>query len=70
MATMECLWEEFSRPSKKEQDSLGRYFGVYGFPKADLQEITVRNLLKESGVEKAKGLKYLRERMAAQAKPR
>ena len=64
MVTMECLREEFLRLSKKEQDILGRYFGVYGFPKADLQEIAVRNLLKESGVEKAKdqALKHLRDR--------
>ena len=54
MVTMECLREEFLRLSKKEQDILGRYFGVYGFPKADLQEIAMRNLLKESGVEKAR----------------
>ena len=64
MVTMECLREEFLRLSKKEQDILGRYFGVYGFPKADLQEIAVRNLLKEPGVEKAKdqALKHLRDR--------
>lgn len=85
MVTMECLREEFLRLSKKEQDILGRYFGVYGFPKSDLKEIAVRNLLKESGVEKAKdqALKHLRDRcwdsfawklrqarrMVAQAKP-
>ena len=64
MVTMECLREEFLRLSKKEQDILGRYFGVYGFPKAGLQEIAMRNLLKESGVEKAKdqALKHLRDR--------
>ena len=64
MVTMECLREEFLRLSKRDQDILGRYFGVYGFPKADLQEIAVRNLLKESGVEKAKdqALKHLRDR--------
>lgn len=62
--TMECLREEFLRLSKKEQDILGRYFGVYGFPKADLQEIAMRNLLKESSVEKAKelALKHLWDR--------
>ena len=61
---MECLREEFLQLSKKEQDILGRYFGVYGFPKAALQEIAMRNLLKESGVEKAKdqALKHLRDR--------
>ena len=64
MVTMECLREEFLRLSKKEQDILGHYFGVYGFPKADLQEIAMRNLLKESGVEKAKdqAIKRLQDR--------
>ena len=64
MVTMECLREEFLRLSKRDRDILGRYFGVYGFPKADLQEIAVRNLLKESGVEKAKeqALKHLQNR--------
>lgn len=64
MVTMECLREEFLQLSKKEQDILGRYFGVYSFPKADLREIAVRNRMKESGVEKAKdrALKHLRDR--------
>lgn len=64
MVTMECLREEFFRLSKKDQDILGRYFGAYGFPKSDLQEIAMRNLLKESGVEKAKdqALNHLRDR--------
>ena len=64
MVTMECLREEFLRLSKRDRDILGRYFGVYGFLKADLQEIAVRNLLKESGVEKAKdqALNHLRDR--------
>lgn len=63
IVTMECLREAFLRLSKKEQDILGRYFGVYGFPKADLREIAVRNRMKESGVEKAKdqALKHLRD---------
>ena len=51
--TMECLLEKFLKLSKKDQDILGRYFGVYGFPKSDLREIAMRNLMKESGVEKA-----------------
>ena len=64
MVTMECLREEFLRLSKRDRDILGRYFGVYGFLKADLQEIAVRNLLKESGVEKAKdqAIKRLQDR--------
>ena len=64
MVTMECLREEFLQLSKRDRDILGRYCGVYGFPKADLQEIAVRNLLKESGVEKAKdqAIKRLQDR--------
>ena len=64
MVTMECLREKFLRLSKRDRDILGRYFGVYGFPQADLQEIAVRNLLKESGVEKAKdqAIKRLQDR--------
>lgn len=64
MVTMECLQEEFLWLSKKEQDILGGYFGVYGFPKAELREIAVRNRMKESGVEKAKdqARKHLRDR--------
>lgn len=62
--TIECLREEFMQLSKKDQDILGRYFGVYGFPKSELQEIAMRNLLKKSGVEKAKdqAVKRLRNR--------
>ena len=61
MVAMECLREEFLQLSKKEQDILGRYFG---FPKADLREIAVRNRMKESGVENAKdqALKRLQDR--------
>ena len=64
MVTMECLREEFLRLSRRDRDILGRYFGVFGFPRADLQEIAVRNLLKESGVEKAKdqALEHLQDR--------
>lgn len=64
MVAMECLREEFLQLSKKEQDILGRYFGVYGFPKSDLREIAVRNRMKESGVENAKdqALKRLQDR--------
>lgn len=62
--TMECLREEFMRLSKRDQDILGRYFGVYGHPKSDLREIAMRNRMKESGVEKAKdqAIQRLRER--------
>lgn len=62
--TMECLWEKFLQLSKRDQDILGRCFGVYDFPKSDLREIAMRNRMKEAGVEKAKdqALKQLRDR--------
>ena len=62
--TAECLREEFLQLSKKDQDILGRYFGAYGFPKSSLQEIAMRNRLRESGVEKAKdqALNHLQDR--------
>lgn len=62
--TMKCLREEFMRLSKRDQEILGRYFGVYGFPKSDLREIAMRNRMKEPGVEKAKeqALKHLQNR--------
>ena len=61
---MECLREQFQRLSKREQDILGRSFGVFGYTKADLREIAIRNRLREDGVEKAKkqAMKKLRER--------
>lgn len=64
LVTMGCLLDEFMQLSKKEQDILGRCFGVYGFPKSDLREIAMRNRMKESGVEKARdqALKHLRDR--------
>ena len=62
--TMKCLREEFMRLSKRDQEILRRYFGVYGFPKSDLREIAMRNRMKEPGVEKAKeqALKHLQNR--------
>ena len=62
--TMACLQEEFLQLSKKDQEILGRCFGVYGHPKSDLREIAIRNRMKESGVEKAKdqAIKRLRDR--------
>lgn len=64
MLTMECLREEFLQLSKKDQEILGRCFGVYGYPKSDLKEIAMRNRMKESGVEKAKNqaIQRLRDR--------
>lgn len=62
--TMKSLREQFQSLSKREQDILGRSFGVFGYTKAELREIAVRNRLREDGVEKAKkqALKKLRER--------
>lgn len=62
--TMESLHEQFHSLSKREQDILGRSFGVFGYTKTELREIAVRNRLREDGVEKAKkrALKTLRER--------
>src|SRR5699024_4632525 len=62
--TMECLREEFLQLSQKDQEILGRCFGVYGHPKSELREIAMRNRMKESGVEKAKdqAIKRLRDR--------
>lgn len=61
--TMECLQEEFLQLSKKDQEILGRCFGVYGHPKSDLREIAIRSRMKESDVEKAKdqAIKRLRD---------
>lgn len=52
--TMKSLREQFQSLSKREQDILGRSFGVFGYTKTDLREIAVRNRLREDGVEKAK----------------
>lgn len=62
--TMKSLHEQFQSLSKREQDILGKSFSVFGYTKADLREIAIRNRLREDGVEKAKkqALKKLRER--------
>ena len=62
--TMKSLHAQFRSLPKREQDILGRSFGVFGYPKTDLREIAIRNRLREDGVEKAKkqALKKLRER--------
>lgn len=61
--TMKSLHEQFQSLSKREQDILGRSFGVFGYSKTDLRELAIRNRLREDGVEKAKkqALKKLRE---------
>ena len=62
--TMESLHEQFQSLSKREQDILGRSFGVFGYAKMELRKIAIRNRLREDGVEKAKkqALKKLREK--------
>ena len=62
--TMECLRGEFMDLPKKDQDILGRSFGMFGHPKSDLREIAMRNRMNEDGVEKAKNraLDRLREK--------
>lgn len=62
--TMRSLHKQFQSLPKREQDILGRSFGVFGYTKTDLREIAIRNRLREDGVEKAKkqALKKLRER--------
>ena len=62
--TMKSLHEQCQSLSKREQDILGRSFGVFGYTKTDLRETAIRNRLREDGVEKAKkkALKKLRER--------
>ena len=62
--TMKSLHEQFQSLSKREQDILGRSFGVFGYTKTELREIAIRNRLREDGVEKAKkqAQQKLRER--------
>ncbi len=62
--TMDCLREEFLALSKRDQDILGRCFGVFGYEKCGLRGIAIRSRLREDGVEKAKNraLERLRER--------
>ena len=50
--TMECLREEFLQLSKKDQEILGRCFGVYGHPKSDLREIAIRNKAKDQAIKR------------------
>ena len=55
--------EAFLSLSKKEQDILGKCFGVFGYRKETLSEIAMYHMMKEDAVEKAKNraLKKLRE---------
>ena len=59
----EYFKEFFGTLSKKEQDILGKSFGVFGYPKLPLRDIAMYHMVKEDAVEKAKqqALKKLRE---------
>ena len=61
---MEYLEELFQTLTRKEQDILGKCYGVFGYAKAPLREIAMYHLMKENGVEKAKNraLQKLRDR--------
>lgn len=52
--SMECMEEAFYQLPQREQDILGRSFGVFGYPNSDLRDIAIRCRMKEDGVEKAK----------------
>lgn len=60
---IEYLEELFQTLTRKEQDILGKCYGVFGYAKAPLREIAMYHLMKENGVEKAKNraLKRLRD---------
>ena len=60
---MEYFREMFFALSKKDQDILGKCYGVFGYRKGSLSEIAMYHMMKESAVEKAKNraLAKLRE---------
>lgn len=60
----ECLKELFLTLPKREQDVLGKVYGVFGYPKTPVREIAMYHMIKEDGVEKARqrALAHLRER--------
>jgi len=60
----ECLKELFFTLLKREQDVLGKLYGVFGYPKTPVKEIAMYHMIKEDGVEKARqrALTHLRER--------
>lgn len=61
---IEYLEKLFQTLTRKEQDILGKCYGVFGYAKAPLWEIAMYHMIKEDGVEKAKNraLEKLRER--------
>ncbi len=59
---MEYLEELFQTLTRKEQDVLGKCYGVFGYAKAPLREIAMYHMIKEDGVEKAKNRALLKLR--------
>ena len=59
----ECLKELFGGLTKKEQDIIGKTFGVFGYEKQPLRDIAMYHMMREDAVEKAKAraLKKMRE---------
>lgn len=57
------LRELFGTLSKKEQDVLGKSFGVFGYPKLPLRDIAMYHMIKEDAIERIKkqALEKLRE---------
>ena len=60
---IECLHEMFLALPRKDQDILGKCYGVFGYRKESLPEIAMYHMMKESAVEKTKdrALRKLRE---------
>ncbi len=50
----ECLKELFDTLTKKEQDIIGKTFGVFGYEKHPLRDIAMYHMMREDAVEKAK----------------
>ncbi len=59
----ECLKELYDGLTKKEQDIIGKSFGVFGYDKQPLRDIAMYHMMREDAVEKAKAraLKKMQE---------
>ena len=59
----ESLKELFDGLTKKEQDIIGKTFGVFGYEKQPLRDIAMYHMMREDAVEKAKAraLKKMKE---------
>lgn len=51
---VECLKELFDGLTKKEQDIIGKTFGVFGCEKQPLRDIAMYHMMRENAVEKTK----------------